>query len=281
MGIFTKPVTACHGPRSLRRPRRALLRRASKGETDAYYALAAEYVNLISEYLYLCNLDRTEVLQKMDLLLREGWQRLPYLKRLSDWERFITTSLLAVPVSPTYSAQGARPQALMELDPQHKFALVAFDLESWDYRWLALALRVHPKDLTNVLFAARCRLLEIDLGRTPRKLRRCLALVSANFDGQLNPAQQRQAVKKLCDCDQTRAFKSRWLDHRCHLIEIRQQIRLQPAEQDDFLDGLCRDLILEEMMRPSLVTRFRNLISFGVLPGSETMPTNRDFRYGG
>lgn len=277
MGIFSKPVTACHGLRPSRAPLRKLLRRAAKGETDAYFALTSAYFDLVCEHLYLCNIDPPDALQQAEKILREGWRRLPYLKRLSDWERFIATHLMAIPVSAAYSPWGRRPQALIELDRNSKFALIAFDLENWSYRWLALSLRVPAKELQNILFEARCKLLEIDLAATPKKVRRCLALISADLDEQLTPCQQRQAVKKLRACDDTRAFKSRWLDHRCHLIDFRQQIRLQPRDRDAFLDGLCRDLVLEEMLRPTLLARFRNLISFQELPPRTIIPANGDF----
>lgn len=278
MGIFNKPVTACHGLRSSRAPLRNLLRRAAKGETDAYFALTSAYFDLICEHLYLSNIDPPDTLQQAEKILREGWRRLPCLKRLSDWERFIATHLMAIPVSPAYSQRGRRPQALIELERKPKFALIAFDLENWSYRWLALSLRVPPKELQAILFEARCKLLEINLAATPKKVRRCLALISADLDEQLTPGKQRQALKKLHACDDTKAFKSRWLDYRCHFIEFRQQIRLQPKDRDTFLDGLCRDLVLEEMIRPTLFARFRNLFSFQEFPPRTVIPANGDFR---
>lgn len=256
---------------------RALLKRAAKGETDAYLTLTSSYFDLICEHLYLCNIDPPAALQQIEILLREGWKRLPYLKRLSDWERFVAGNLMAIPLSSAYSKRGGRPQALIELDRNAKFALIAFDLENWSYQWLALALRVRPKDLQSILFEARCKLLEINLTQTSGKLRRCLAFISADLDGQLKPGQQRQALRKLHACAETKTFKSRWLDYRCHLIEIRQQIRLQPKERDAFLDGLCRDLVLEEMLRPTLLARFRNVFSFQELPHQNVIPANGDF----
>lgn len=279
MGIFNKPVTACHGLRSSRAPARALLKRARAGETGAYQDLAAPYFDLLSEHLYLCNLDRPEALRKMEALLREAWKRLPSFKRLSDWEYFLAQSLMAVEVRVSYSRDEERPQTLLDLGRKTKFALIAFDLENWSYRWLSLALRVQPKELAGILFEARCRLLKIAPSGAAKKSGRGLALVSADLDGQLKPSHRRQAMKKLCACDATRSFKSHWLAYRCQLIEMRQQIRFSAEERDSFLAELARNLDFEEMLRPSLLTRLRNMFSFQESLREDVMP-RRDFRYG-
>lgn len=278
MEKYNKPIKACPERRSLRAPVRALLKCGARGQTDAFLALSGLYFDLISEHLYLCNLDRKEALHKAERILLEGWKQLPAFKRLSDWERFLACSLMSAQISGVFSREGPRPQALVELDSQAKFALIAFDLENWSYPWLSLALRVQPRDLKNILFQARCRLLGIDLSLTSRKLRGCLELVSADLDGQLSVAQQRQLLKKLCACQETKAFKSGWLDFRCQLIELRQQIRLQPEERDDYLNDLGQQLAPEDMVRPSFAARVRNIFSFRELESPEVVPS--DFRYG-
>lgn len=280
MGIFRKPVFSGSSPAPSRAPLRTLLRRAAKGETGAYLALVRPYFDLISEHLYLCNYDRAATLHEAEFLLHEGWKRLPYLKRLSDWEHFLARNLTTIEVNASYSRETGRPQALVELERQSKFALIAFDLENWGYRWLSLALRVEPRELRNILFETRCILLGIDLSRTKPGLRRCLALISAGLDGQLTHKQQRQALRQVCTCEQTKDFKSRWLDFRCHLIEKRQQIRLPEAERDLFLERLSQHLFPEEMLRPSLLARFRNLVSFRELPPRRIIPGRGDFSYG-
>lgn len=255
-----------------------LLHRAATGSTEAYKELTDVYLDLITEYLSLCNFSQSEVIRKMETLLREGWQRLPYLKRLSDWERFLTTSLLAI--SSKSSSSREYPRELLELEPDEKFALIAFNFENWRYSWLALALRVEPRTLGKILFEARCQLLQIDLSTLSREVRQNFVLVSANLDDQLTQAQQQSAIQILSDCEATRTFKSRWLALFCKLIEIRQQIRLQDEKRNEFLQSVCGKLRHEKMLRPSLASRIRNLISFDDLPTSDTTGENRSLRYG-
>lgn len=277
MKKYSKPLKACPECRSSRAPVRALLKQAAHGEREAYLTLAGLYFDLISEHLYLCNYDRRSALQKTELLLRDGWKNLPYLKRLSDWERFLARSLMAMPVSDTYAGEGQRPRALVELDGEAKFALIAFDLENWSYPWLSLALRMPPRDLKEILFETRCRLLQVNLPEIKRPLRRCLELVSADLDGQLKTSQKRQLLGTLCSCEKTKAFKSNWLDYRCQLIELRQQIRLQSEERDRFLQELGNHLVCEEMAHPTRSARFRNLFSFRELETTELI--SGDFRF--
>lgn len=259
---------------------RALLRQAARGDRQAYVALAAEYFDLISEHLYLCNFDRADSLQKAESLLRDAWRHLPYLKRLSDWERFLAARLMEVEVGSTYSREGRRPQALVELESEAKFALIAFDLEKWSYHWLSLALRVPPVELRETLFKARCKLLNLDLSTASRKTRRCLERISADLDGQLTDLQRRQVLQNVCSDEAAKNFKSHWLDYRCHLIEMRQQIRFETHERDAFLESVVKDLSLEGMLRPSILTRLRNLFSFQQLPSPKMIPAGRDLRYG-
>ena len=107
---------------------RIFLKRAGRGETEAFYQLTEGYFNLLSEYLYLCNLDRTETESKIEEIFREGWMRLPFMTRLADWEVFLARTLMAVEVDSNRSTEGRRPTALVAMDPRAKFALVAFDL---------------------------------------------------------------------------------------------------------------------------------------------------------
>lgn len=278
MEKYSNPLKACPECRTSRARVRALLKRGARGDTEAYLGLAGLYFDLVSEHLYLCNVDRAEALQQTESILLDGWRQLPFLKRLSDWERFLARNLIAIRVN-RISEHGPRPQELVELEADAKFALIAFDLESWSYPWLSLALRVQPQDLRKILLEARCKLLNINFSATSGSIQRCLSLVSADLDGQLKSSQKRLLLEKLCSCEETKSFKSRWLDYRCRLIELRQQIRLQTEDRDRFLHDLSEALIADEMLRPSITARVRNLFSFRDLT-PEVTSAPRDFRYG-
>lgn len=276
---FLKPVKAGNPRRTRRRPIRMLLHRAATGDTDAYAELTGAYFDLIIEYVSLCNIGQEETIRRTEILLCEGWQRLPYLKRLSDWERFLTTALLAIP-NEKISSSTKYPQELLRLAPQQKFALIASGFENWSHPWLALALRVEPRELRQILLETRCRLLQINRDSLPKKTRQNLVLISANFDEQLTAAQQQNALQIVSDCEVTRTFKSSWLALFCKLIEIRQQIRLPEEERNEFLQRVCRGLRHEKMLRPSLASRIRNLISFDDLPATDPAGGNHRLRYG-
>jgi hypothetical protein len=278
MDTYRKPIKACPEQRSLRAPVRALLKRGARGDIDGFLALVELYFDLISEHLHLCHLGPDDALQKTETILREGWKHLPCFKRLSDWERFLAHSLMAVEVGGTGSPGALRLQSLVELDSDAKFALIAFDLENWSYPWLSLALRIPPRHLRSILFTVRCRLLQIELDHIPRRLRQCLELVSADLDGQLSSGQQKQLLRKLCASEEAKDFKSHWLAFRCQLIELRQQIRLGTEVRDDFLRNLALQLASEDMVRPSLTARLRNLFSYSELDEVEAAPN--DFHFG-
>lgn len=280
MGIFSRLPKACRGPSSFRASARLLLKGAARGDTTAFTRLAEVYFNLATEYLYLCNCDQEEAVKRATGILSEGWMRLPYLKRLEDWERFLACSLMDVEVSEGRSTEGRRPKALVGLGSRAKFALIAFDLENWSYRCLSEVLDIKEKELSRLLFRARCALLDLDLDGETRKIRHFLEDVSADLDGQLTPRQRRQMLRKLCGSAEGKEFKSHWLDYRCHLIEMRQQIRIQPEMRQSVLDQLSHQLSPEQMLHPPLLLRLRKLLFPSPAFQGPIIRGPRDLRYG-
>jgi hypothetical protein len=274
MGIFSNLPKACRAAGSIRAAARQLLKRAGRGESEAFLTLTEAYFNLVTEYLYLSNLDHAEAIARTEELFLTGWKRLPYMKKLGDWEHFLARSLMGVTVDPGQSTEGRRPRTLVDLEPQTKFALIAFDLENWSYKWLSLALDLEETDVRKILFRGRCRLLEIDIARKPRKTRHFLEQVSADLDGQVTPRQRQAILRKLCCSAEAKEFKSHWLDYRCHLIEMRQQIRLSPEAREEALQRIAARLSPEDMLRPTLFLRLRHLF------GSAPPPDVRNLRFG-
>ncbi len=260
MGFFDKLLSAC-GQTDCMRATRILLKKATRGETGCFAELADGYFHLLTEYLYLCNFDQREAEQRTCEILREGWLRLPFMKSLGDWETFLARSLMAVEPDPERSTEGRRPSALIALDPRAKFALVAFDLENWPYKSLSLALGMKERELSRLIFQGRCRLIEMDVAAQTRKVRHFLEQVSADLDGQSTPRQRQAVHRKMCHSAEAKTFKAQWLDYRCHLIEMRQQVRLQPEKQQAILEQLCTRLSSEEMLRPPFFLKIRRLFS--------------------
>lgn len=264
----------------MRATTRIFLRRAGRGDTDAFYQLTEGYFNLLAEYLYLCNLDRAESEAKIEEIFREGWMRLPFMTRLVDWEVFLARSLMPIKVDTERSTEGRRPSTLVALDPRAKFALVAFDLENWDYKYLSFALGMKERELSRLIFQGRCRLIDFDVASEPRKVRQILEQVSSDLDGKITTRQRQAIPHKMCRSSEARTFKSQWLDYRCHLIEMRQQVRLEPEEQQAILESLCAHLSLEEMLRPPFLLRIRRIFAPSIsVPAAMLVPSG-DLRYG-
>lgn len=251
-----------------RTPVRRQLRLARHGHLHAYRQLVDSYFDLVTEYLFLCNGDRHAVLHQAETVFREAWKRLPYLKRLSDWEHVIASTLINIRTAPAALPADHGPGRLKLLEAREKFALVAFDLERWSYYWLGLALRQSPETVGLTLFHARCRLLDFDPGNGKRPVSQLLKQVSRDLDGEVPPRKRGPIQQRLSRNPTARDFKSRWLDARCELIEMRQRMRF-PAEDRNRLLAALESLSREEMMRPPLRARARNLVSFTGAPTPE------------
>lgn len=262
---------ASSGDTAFRPPIRRQLRLARKGNLHAYRLLAAPYFNLVTEYLFFCNWNRDEILRQAELVFRETWKRLPYLNRLSDWEQLLATTLVQVVQAPDRPSPIERPGRLAYLDPKDKLAIIAFDLENWSYYWLGLALRKRPDEVGETLLRARCEILGFEAGREDRPVRRLLRQVSEDIDGQICGRKRSQIQQRLARNPVARDFKCRWLEVRCSLVETRQDVRFSPEERRVFL-GALENLSKEEMMRPPLTARARNLVSFAGAPPAEIVP---------
>ena len=135
------------------------------------------------------------------------------------------------------------------------------------------------RELARLIFQGRCRLIDYDLASEPRKTRHLLELVSGDLDDQLTPRQHQILIRKMCRSTEARTFKSQWLDYRCHLIEMRQQVRLQPEEQQALLEKLCADLSLEEMLRPPFLLRVRRIFTPSISVSTAMLTPSADLRY--
>lgn len=259
------------GDTSFRAPIRKQLKLARKGDLHAYRLLAAPYFNLVTEYLFFCNWNRDEVLRQAEWVFRETWKRLPYLKRLSDWEQVLASTLIRVAEAPVRPSSIERPERLGAIQAKKRFAIVAFDLENWSYHWLGLAIRQTPDEVGQTLFRARCALLDFDANRENHSIQRLLRQVSEDIDGRASPRKRGQIQQRLARNPIARDFKCRWLEIRCNLIELRQQVRFSHDERCVFLAAL-ENLSREEMMRPPLTARARNLVSFTGAPPPEMAP---------
>ncbi len=242
---------------------RRLLRRAVRGDADAFVLLAAPYCDLITEFVALCGIDDEEPLRaKTREVHHEIWKYLPFMHRVSDFERLLATTLFSVRPRESSTVGEACPGELQNLDPREKFALLARDFEGWDYGWTATALRVSRRELGEILVSVRCRLLGIDLDALDKESASCIRKLSLDLDGR-NVARETQKIcRNLARLPKAKAFKSEWLNLRCELIELRQQIRLPEETKQTILEALVPELRSEAMIRVPLLERFTSRLSF-------------------
>ncbi len=245
-----------------RSARRKLIKQASGGDARAYLALAGDYFDLVVEYLHLCHLDREEVLQKSASVFRDGWRRLAFIRRVSEWDSFLAGALMQTPVkSSRLGSDRRKAKGLSALDGPAKFALAAADLENWDFSSIALALRCSNKEVRRLRHGARLHLLGLETKEMTAREQRCLREVSADFDDQKPLRQRTQLHKKFSRCPVSKDFRARWLDYRCHLIEMRQQVRLDGEIKREFFETLGQDLHPDDMLRAPFFLRVRKIIS--------------------
>lgn len=257
-------------PLSSRESRTALrrfVRRAVRGDTEAFASLAAPYLDLITEYLVLCGIEedrerRTKTIE----VLREMWKFLPFIHRVADFERLLATTLFSVGVRET-SAAAFHRRVLLDLTPREKLAFLARDFENWDYPVIAAALRTTRKILGEIVISVRCRLLGLDLQNLDGTEADCVRRLSLDLDGQHGPREKKRLCHQLRGVPRAREFKSEWLDLRCQLIEFRQQIRLTDDEKAALLQETTAGLQSDQMIRVPLLDRL-----VGRLTPSRTAP---------
>ncbi len=250
-------------PRRRRSHLRRLLRQAVRGDAEAFVALADPYFDLITEYLVLSGITKGHDLHsKAAEILHEIWKFLPFMHRVSDFERILVTTLFSVRQRDRTPAENPCRAKLQSLNPREKVAFLARDFENWDYGWTATALRVPRKDLGEILIGIRCGLLGIDLADLDKDSATCIRKLSLDFDGQHSPKEKKRICQRLGHLPKAREFKSGWLNLRCELIELRQEIRLPEEEKEALLNSLIPELRADAMIQVPLLERFANWWNF-------------------
>ncbi len=103
------------------------------------------YLDFLSEYHYLIGYsDEEERLNAIESTLLECWKYAPYIRRVSDFERFLGV-LLEKRSSHLSTAFKTPHEKLGQLNHTQRFLLVARTFHNWPYRWAALG---HPHQKT-------------------------------------------------------------------------------------------------------------------------------------
>ena len=243
---------------------RAHLLAAKKGAPEQYLALAAHYLDLAQGYFEnSLNEDRQTHLDRTGQIFAALWQHLPYAERLSDFEYMLAASLIGNtprigPVHPTDPIV----TRIRRLDPQTRFALLAYEFERWSPRWVSLLMRCKPGTLHQLIAEARCTLCGVDWDPLSPEEKNCLVAISFALESCPKLKVNRALSKRFSRYPRIIEIKAQWLELRPHLVEIRQHYRLGSQEREASLNTLLSDISQKPMHRPALVDRVLNTVHF-------------------
>lgn len=245
---------------------RALLKKASQGDPQAYLKLVTPYVDLVHEYLYLTGCQGSARRREAVLNLFTGlWTRLRYTGRLSDFERLLTRTLIASESS-ELAYHSALEGAMSQLSGKDRFLIVAREMEDWHLRWVGLASRRGRRRLEQCILAARAHLIGFDLKSLAASQRRLLALVSRSLDEVWPESRRKELGRLLATQPEILQFKAAWLETRCKLIELRQDLRLDSEARREFDAALLTRIADSVTLQPSVGQRVLNVVKFDAVP---------------
>ncbi len=245
---------------------RKQLRLAARGDQTAYLHLVDHYLNFTTEYIYLNGVTPpSEVYSQSIKLFFTLWERLPFTSRLSDFERMLALSLikekstLAIPKS-------ALDGNIMKTLPLFRFLLITHEMENWQHHWIGLACRLKRKDLEDRLLSMRCEFCGINATLLEEDEKHCLEAIVRDLDSAIALKERAALCKKIKRYPKIKNFKSDWLNLRCEIVELRQEIRLSNEDRDRFLMELGNNLHSAKILQPQWVERMFNSIHFESFP---------------
>lgn len=246
------------------RPRlRKELRRAAAGNQQAYLALSSHYLDFVCEYLYLEDKAPYNILlQQAAEVFHQAWKHIPGATRLSDFEHILAFLLKTRDKNEPENDINPLIGKLHALDGESRLLLVALEMEDWKWHFTGLACRIPVKDIEDRLLDIRCRLCEVNWNKLDVDSRRCLRLISADLNNCISIRRRAELCQELESRPKIKDFKSQWLDLRCELIELRQQIRLDDEARESFSRALNTRLVHEKLVQPQWKQRLKNFIQF-------------------
>lgn len=247
-----------------REARRSLLLAAKKGDPDSYLNLAANYLDLAQVYFgnSIHEAQQTR-LDRSGQIFTVLWQHLPYAERLSDFEYMLASSLIEnSPKTGLIASQHPLVTRIRLLEPQVRFAFLAYEFERWSSRWVALVMRCKPKALYRLLAEARCELCGISWTALSREEQDCLAALSLSLDQCPNLRVNRVLSNRIAKCPRIAGIKAQWLELRPEIVEIRHRYLPSQEAREATLKRIYSDISQKTMQRPALVDRVVNTVHF-------------------
>lgn len=242
------------------------MRKASHGNVYAFTHAASSYFDLLSEYFYLIGYeDPRERMFEMQKLLSDCWRYLPYTRRVSDFERFLQLQLEKRKPRGEPS-MAPEHEALRGLDHVQRFLLVAREFEEWSYKNLALSLRFKQRDIAKDLMELKAKLIGFKIGMLRQQQQSRVFLLSEMLEGELPAKSARRLQREIASEYHVLQFKADWLEYRCELIDLRQELRLSTQQTNELKNRFNESLKLQPMEQPKFSDNVVNQFTFKRIP---------------
>ncbi|MGZ0654730.1 hypothetical protein ACWPKO_16065 [Coraliomargarita sp. W4R53] len=247
-----------------RKASRAHLKKAKAGDSEAYLALAANYLDLALVYFGGCLRENPETrYARVEQVFTALWQHLPYAERVSDFEFMLASALLEnAPNHGSIASSEALVTKLRLLAPKNRFAFIAYEFENWPLRWVALLMRIRPRALHRLLSEARCELCGISWESLSEEERECLEAISISMNESPNLRANKALICRVSTFPRVTEIKALWLELRPELVEVRHRYLPQPIDREQLLDHILKAIKTAPMTRPPLVDRVVNTLHF-------------------
>jgi len=95
-----------------------------------------------------------------------------------------------------------------------------------------------------------------------------LNIYNKNFNYYLNSGRSAIYLSLMIIKSKIKNFKARWLEKKCELVELRQEIRLSNNDSKRFIQALGSNLHSAKILQPQWVDRIFNTIHFESFPSS-------------
>ena len=238
------------------------LRKAAKGDTQAFKVVADHYLNFITEFLVVSGYHEDERIQGYSReVFHNIWLRAAYIRRVSDFERQLFIFLKQIPLN-VAPFQDLLTQRLVMLNSLQRFLVVGRDLESWSTKNLTLSTRVPKYELNKPLYDAWKTLVGFRSTELDFNTNECMEKIVENMEGGLDHSQQRRLCKKIKENTTASEFKADCLNLRCELVELRQNARWDQETRGRFIEELIEDIATIEQLTPEFGERLKNQVSF-------------------
>jgi hypothetical protein len=247
-----------------RKAARSQLKNAKHGDREQYLTLAANYIDLAQTFLGSSFAESTE--QRIDRAARlfyELWLNLRYTERVSDFE-FMFAQALIESCSNDHQLTASEPLILRlrQLEPQSRFAFLAYTSGHWKQCWIALVMRVKRRTLHQILSQTRCKLCGISWESLSTDERDCLIAISSQLDSCPNVRACKSLSQRTGSYPRVMEIKAQWLELRSELVEVHMHYQLKQHEREQLLTKILDAIADGSMQRPALVDRMVNTVHF-------------------